>query len=82
MSDARLLSAAELAARLSVSTATVYEMCKKHQWPHAKIGRLYRFTEDHYKSIIVTPEAPRVKPRTQRENVARLLASSSWPIED
>ncbi|WP_223883961.1 helix-turn-helix domain-containing protein [Pseudarthrobacter sp. BIM B-2242] len=70
------MTAAGLAARLSVSTATVYKMCKSGKWPHSKVGRLYRFTEEHYQSIIATPEPPELTPRNQRENVARLLRAA------
>ncbi|MEV8148747.1 helix-turn-helix domain-containing protein [Arthrobacter sp. NPDC080073] len=73
MDDAPMMTAADLAARLNVSLETVYKMCKTHKWPHTKIGRIYRFNEEHYQTIIATPPAPELKPRTQRENIARLL---------
>lgn len=76
MDDAPMLTAADLASRLNVSAEMVYRMCRTHQWPHAKIGRLYRFTEEHFQAIIATPEIPERKPRTQRENIARLLRST------
>jgi excisionase family DNA binding protein len=69
-----MLTAADLAARLNVSKELVYRMCRTHKWPHSRIGRLYRFSEEHYEAIIATPAVPERKPRTQRENVARLLA--------
>jgi excisionase family DNA binding protein len=77
MDDAPMLTAAALAARLNVSTEMVYRMCRTHQWPHARIGRLYRFTEEHYRSIIATPQVFQRKPRTQRENIGRLLRLTS-----
>jgi excisionase family DNA binding protein len=73
MDDAPMLTAADLAARLNVSTETVYRMCRTRQWPHSRIGRLFRFTEEHYQVIIAAPEVPEIKPRTQRENIRRLL---------
>lgn len=76
--DDPLMTAAELAAKLNVSTDTVRRMCTAGKWPHARIGRLYRFTEEHYQTIIATPAAP--EPwwsRARRENVARLLRSMS-----
>ncbi len=72
-----MLTSADLAARLNVSTEMVYRMCRTHQWPHSKIGRLYRFTEGHYQAIIATPTLPQPKPRTQRENIASLLKIAS-----
>lgn len=81
MDEPRLFTAAELAARLGVAVETVYRMCKTHEWPHSRIGRLYRFTEDHYQAIIATTVAEPRRPRTQRENITRLLASMSRPAE-
>ncbi|WP_371875934.1 helix-turn-helix domain-containing protein [Pseudarthrobacter sp. SSS035] len=68
-----MLTVAELAARLNVSPDTVRRMCNSGQWPHSRIGRLYRFTEEHYQAIIATPESPEMMPRSQRDNIARLL---------
>lgn len=73
MEDEPLLTAGALATRLAVSIETVYRQCKTGKWPHSRIGRLYRFTEEHYQAIIATPKALQPKPRTQRENITRLL---------
>lgn len=78
MEDAPMLTAADLAAKLKVNVETVYKMCKTGKWPHSKIGRLYRFTEEHYQAIIATPEAPQTKPRNQREKIKRLLNATNW----
>lgn len=74
MSD-QLMSADDLAAKLGVSVETVYRMCRAGKWPAAKIGRLYRFTPEHYETITTAP-APIQKPRTQRKNIAHLLRSA------
>jgi excisionase family DNA binding protein len=74
MSD-QLMSADNLAAKLDVSVETVYRMCRSGKWPAAKIGRLYRFTEEHYQQITTPPVMPQ-KPRTQRKNIERLLRSA------
>jgi len=71
----KLFTAAELAEKLDVATETVRRMCKTGKWPHTKIGRLYRFTEDHYKAITAPPVVEQ-KPRTQRKNIAHLLRSA------
>lgn len=73
MNDAPMLTAEDLAARLNVSRATVYQMCKSGKWPHSKIGRLYRFSEEHYQTIIATPAAPEPWTRERRDNIARML---------
>lgn len=74
MSD-QLMSAEDLAANLGISVETVYRMCRTGKWPAAKIGRLYRFTPEHYETI-TAPPAPKKKPRGQRENIAQLLRSA------
>lgn len=68
-----MLTTAELAARLNVSTDTVRRMCHTGQWPHSKIGRQFRFTEDHYQTIIATPEPPEPWTKERRDNIARML---------
>jgi excisionase family DNA binding protein len=73
--DEKLLTAQELAAKLDVDPETVRRMCKTGKWPHTKIGRLYRFTEDHYQAITAPPVVEQ-KPRTQRKNIAHLLRSA------
>lgn len=69
------LTAAEVAAKLKVEVETVYRMCRTGKWPHIKIGRLYRFTPEHYRTITEPPVTPQ-KPRTQRKNIANLLRSA------
>jgi excisionase family DNA binding protein len=79
--DAPMMTVADVAARLNVSTELVYRMCRSRKWPHSRIGRLYRFNEEHYQAIIATPALPERKPRTQRENIERLLRSVHLPDE-
>jgi excisionase family DNA binding protein len=73
--EAETLTATEVAAKLNVSTETVYRMCKTGKWQATKIGRLYRFTPEQYEAITTPPVAPQ-KPRTQRKNIERLLRSA------
>lgn len=73
--DEQLITAAQLAKRLSVSLDTVYRMCQSGKWQAVRIGRSYRFTEDQYQAIITPPPAVEQKPRTQRRNIERLLRS-------
>jgi excisionase family DNA binding protein len=75
MDDNPLMTTAELAAKLSVSTDTVRRMCNAGKWPHARIGRLYRFTEEHYQTIIATTAVPEPWSKAQGESVSRLLRS-------
>ncbi|MBP3044849.1 helix-turn-helix domain-containing protein [Arthrobacter jiangjiafuii] len=72
--DEKLITSAELAARFQVSTETVHRMCRTNKWPHVKVGRLYRFTQEQYETI-VTPPAPKQQPRTQRQRITQLLSS-------
>ncbi|WP_104141022.1 helix-turn-helix domain-containing protein [Arthrobacter sp. ZGTC131] len=72
-----LITAAELATRLNVSVETVHRMCRSHRWPHCRIGRLYRFTEEHYQAIIATPEPPEPWTKERRDNIGRMLRKSS-----
>ncbi|MFS0717586.1 helix-turn-helix domain-containing protein [Arthrobacter sp. 1P04PC] len=73
MDGPRMLTAAELAARLNVSTDTVRRKCTAGQWPHTRIGRLYRFTEEHYQAIIATPEPQEPWTKERRDIVSKAL---------
>ncbi len=75
MAAEEMMTVEDVASKLKVSVATVQRMCRGHKWPHAKIGRQYRFTSEHYEAIIATPAAPQ-QPRTQRKNIERLLRSA------
>lgn len=70
---AMMMTTAEMAARLNVSTDTVRRMCTAGKWPHSRIGRLYRFSEEHYQAIIATPEPPKPWTRERRQIIARML---------
>jgi excisionase family DNA binding protein len=72
-----LMTTAELAAKLSVSTHTVRRMCTEGKWPHTRIGRLYRFTEEHYQAIIATPQPPEPWTKERRDNITRMLRKLS-----
>ncbi len=72
-----MLTTAELAGRLSVSTATVRAMCNSGKWPHTRIGRLYRFSEEHYQAIIATPEPAEPWTKERQKEVARMLSQLS-----
>lgn len=73
MNDA--FTAEDLAARFDVSVETVYRKCRTGKWPHFKIGRLYRFTPEQYKTITEPPAVTKL-PRNQRQNIERLLRSA------
>jgi excisionase family DNA binding protein len=77
--DKTLMTTAELAAKLNVSTDTVRRMCNAGKWPHTRIGRLYRFTEEHYQTIIATPAAPEPWSKAQRQRIAQLLSTGGYP---
>lgn len=73
--DDDTFTAEDLAAKFDVGVETVYRKCRTGQWPHFKIGRLYRFTAAQYETITAPPVVPQ-KPRNQRENIANLLRSA------
>lgn len=73
--EAETMTAAEVAAKLQVDTETVYRMCRSGKWQAMKIGRLYRFTREQYEAITTPPVTPQ-KPRSQRQNIERLLRSA------
>lgn len=75
MADEDLLSAAEVAKRLGISTETVNRNCRTGTWKAAKIGRFYRFTEAQYQTIIEPPAPPKSR-QTRRSTIERLLRSA------
>lgn len=77
MDDTPMMTTADMAKRLNVSTDTVRRMCNAGKWPHARIGRLYRFTEEQYLSITAPPQAPEPWSKARREDIARMLTSLS-----
>ena len=68
----KLMTSAELAAKFQVSTETVHRMCRTNKWPHVKVGKLYRFTQEQYETIVTPPE-PKQQPRTQRQRINQML---------
>ena len=70
--EEKLMTSAELAAKFQVTTETVHRMCRTNKWPHVKVGRLYRFTQEQYETII-SPPVVKQQPRTQRQRVTQLL---------
>ena len=73
--DDETFTAEDVAAKFDIGVETVYRKCRTGQWPHFKIGRLYRFTPEQYQQITTPPVTPQ-KPRTQRKNIERLLRSA------
>ena len=73
MNAAPILTASELAARLKVSADTVRRMCHAGKWPHSRIGRQFRFTEEHYQTIIATPEPPEPWTKERRDKITAAL---------
>jgi len=60
MTDEQVYTVRELAARLRISTATVYRNLK--QWEHLRFGTEIRFTETQYQAVLAkatkTPAQP------------------------
>ncbi len=65
MDSNRLLTHADLAERLNMPLSTVVQLRKSEGWPHYRLGKTVRFTEEQVREILarhlVTP-APEVKP--------------------
>lgn len=73
--DDDTFTAEDLATKFDVGVETVYRKCRTGQWPHFKVGRLYRFTPEQYQAITAPPVVAK-KPRNQRANIAQLLRSA------
>lgn len=67
-----LMTVEDLAAKLQIAPTTIRAMAKAGKIPHTKIGRLYRFTNEHYETITATHE-PSAPARTRRQNIKNLL---------
>lgn len=57
----RLMTKEELAARLGVAPTWVEKRVTAREIPFTKIGRLLRFTEEHYREIVAAGEERPVK---------------------
>ncbi|NWN89220.1 MAG: helix-turn-helix domain-containing protein [Micrococcaceae bacterium] len=68
----RWWTTADLAGMLSVSEATVRRRAASGQWPHQRIGRLYRFTDDDIQEIKAKLTAE-IDYFYDRDRVAQLL---------
>ena len=56
------ISDQDAAERLGVSAVTVQQKCRTKEWPHRRIGRAYRFTEDDIAAILaLTAVGPATK---------------------
>ena len=53
MSAARLTHA-DVAERLNLSLSTTVELRKREGWPHVKLGRAVRFTEEQMAQIVAS----------------------------
>lgn len=51
MSDA-LITPAQLAEMFDLTEAKVMELRRKHDWPHVRLGRRFRFTPEQVARII------------------------------
>jgi len=66
----------DLAGMLSVSEATVRRRAASGSWPHQRIGRLYRFTDEDIQTIKEQLTAE-VDYTYNRDRVAQLLRRKS-----
>lgn len=49
---AALLTPDAMAERLGVPVSTVMEWNRAKKWPHVRVGRRYRWTEEQYAEIV------------------------------
>lgn len=59
------LTHGDLAQRLSMPLSTVVELRKREGWPHVRVGRAVRFTEEMVAEIIASHtviDEPEVRP--------------------
>lgn len=58
-----LLTPADLAEVLKLPEAKVMELRRKHDWPHVRLGRRFRFTEAQVEQIVAaqTPKTAGAK---------------------
>lgn len=47
-----LLTAADLADRMGVPENTVMKWARAFAWPHVRLGRRWRWTEEQYEEIV------------------------------
>lgn len=52
MTDQALLTPDDMATRLGVPKSTVMQWNREHSWPHVRLGRRYRWTEEQYDTIV------------------------------
>lgn len=73
--DDDLLTPDDLAERMKISSRRrVVELCAEYDWPHTRIGRTIRFTEDQYAAILAQHT---VKPSGASVGVASGLTARS-----
>lgn len=58
----------DVAKKFGISWQQVQQRCKAGQWPHLRVGRLYRFTTKHVEQIErlheITPAQPEAQAQT------------------
>lgn len=75
MTSEKWWSTADLAIMLGISEATVRRRASAGHWPHKRIGKLYRFTDDNIQAIKekLTPD---FEDAYDSKTIARMLRSA------
>lgn len=71
--DARLTHA-DLAERLSLPLTTTVKLRRRYGWPHVRLGKAVRFTEEQVAQIVASrtvTEAPEEKPVFEGQRPSR-----------
>lgn len=70
MTSPTLLTEADLAGIFGVDVRTIADWRRKQDWPHVRVGRVVRFTEEQVESIIAAnTKAPAPAPRLRTVRV-------------
>ena len=67
----KLLTVDEVAELFQVSASTVRDLCTKREWPHVRLGRAIRFSEDNLREIV---EIQTVRASIETRRVNDLMA--------
>lgn len=76
MKSEKWWTTADLAGFLSISPATVRRRAGSGQWPHQRLGKLYRFTDQDVEEIR-EQSTPDMDYSYDRDRIARALRQSA-----
>lgn len=69
MDEFKTCDAEVVATVFTVSVRTVWKKCRNGEWPHMKIGRLYRFSAEDIREITEITRPRRVPAKKPRKRI-------------